>query len=67
MLGAYSVGLATSGAQVANELVSHWTLDMKTPGSRQIIAGLLPSEPELPVMRASREQKLIWVWTLQSE
>jgi len=67
MLGTYD-SVAISGVQVGKELVGHWANEKSTPVSRQIVAALSPSEPsELSVIHASREQKLIWVWTLQSE
>ena len=62
MLGTYD------GLQVGRELVGHWTNEKSTPVSRQIVTALSPPEPSEPsLIHASREQNLIWVWTLQSE
>jgi hypothetical protein len=68
MLGTFSDRMAMCRDQTGRELVGHWTNEMSTPVLRHIVAALSPSEaPELSVIHASREQNLIWVWTLQSE
>ena len=68
MLGTYTDSVATSGAQLGRALVGHWTIEMGTSASTQIVGVPLPRElSERSLMHTATGQRLIWVWILQSK
>ena len=68
MLRAQSDSVAVPGTQVGRRLVGNWTLDVKPPVTKHIVPAALRTEPvELSVINSAGDQRLLCLWTLQSQ
>ena len=63
MLKAQSDKVMISRAQVVRGLIGHWTFNMNSPSRKHVVSTGSERSPLDPV----GGQRLIWVWSLQSE
>ena len=63
MVKAESEKVIVSGLQVGRELIGHWTVKKNSPSRKHVVS----TEAELSARDPIGGQRLIWVWSLQSE
>lgn len=63
MLQTQSENVMVSTAQVGRGLIGHWAVDMKPPVRKRVVS----TGSELGLLDTVGGQRLIWVWSLQSE
>jgi len=63
MLNGESEKVMVSGAQVGRGLIGRWTVEMNSPSRKHIAS----TESELSPRDLVGGERLVWVWSLQSE